>query len=319
MKDQIPEFYLHEQSIALQTFLPVLHEHFPHSNPLYNRLQAPHNLPSRHCVFAATFPPSPGSTLSVPKIYTILFADRSRHEESQIWAFNSLVTHLTPLSEGEQNTLSLHLISAIHFLRALTIPSAPGWPFSPVLRFACVHQSMTKSFRAITESTDSITRITTWNAWMIPTSPLSSAPEESQSKLPPGFTLSRVPEEQLDIVLSTSEIKRQPSTYLVLPSVGVLNESDKLVAWAYIGIDGSLATLYVLPGYRGRGLATHVAMELLRRLARGEYADLGYAGSSGWVHADVKMGNEGSEGVMKALGGEVWWVSSYLLVDGDRL
>lgn len=153
---------------------------------------------------------------------------------------------------------------------------------------------------------------------MIPTSPLSSAPQESQSKLPPGFTLSRVPEEQLDIVLSTSEIKRQPSTYLVLPSVGVLNESGKLVAWGYIGIDGSLATLYVLPEYRGRGLATRVAMELLGRLARGEYADLGYAGSSGWVHADVKMGNEGSEGVMRALGGEVWWVSSYLWVDGDR-
>jgi hypothetical protein len=181
---------------------------------------------------------------------------------------------------------------------------------------------MAQSFRTITTSTDSMPRITTWNSWMIRTSdPSSSLPQEPQANphsLPPDFTLSRVPEEQLDIVLSTSEIKRQPSTYLLLPSVGVLNESGKLVAWGYIGIDGSFATLYVLPECRGRGLATCVARELLGRLGRGEYADLGYAGLSGWVLADVKMGNRGSEGVMKALGGEVGWMSSYLWVDGDR-
>jgi ribosomal protein S18 acetylase RimI-like enzyme len=119
-------------------------------------------------------------------------------------------------------------------------------------------------------------------------------------------------------VLSTSEIKRQPATYLILPSVGVLNEDGKLVAWGYIGIDGSFATLYVLPEYRGRGLARYVAEQLLARLAREEFRDLGYAGESGWVHADVKMGNAGSEGVMRAIGGEVRWGSNYLWVDGDK-
>ena len=98
----------------------------------------------------------------------------------------------------------------------------------------------------------------------------------------------------------------------------MLDESGKLVAWGFIGIDGGFATLYVRPEYRGRGLATCVARELLGRLARREYADLGYAGLSGWVHADVKMGNEGSEGVMRALGGEVGWVTNYVWVDEDR-
>jgi hypothetical protein len=318
MEETTPGFYIHDQTTALQTFLPVLHPHLPHSNPLYNRLQAPHNIPSRHCVFAATFPPpSHGSKPSASKIYTILFADRSRHEESQIWIFNPLITHPLPLSQADQETLSLHLTTAIYFLKTLSVPSAPGWPFSPLLRFACIHESMTLSLHSITASRDAMPYKTTWNTWVISTSALSSSTRDSRS-LPAGFTSSRVPQDQLPIVLSTSEIKRQPATYLILPSVGVLNEDGKLVAWGYIGIDGSFATLYVLPEYRGRGLARYVAEQLLGRLARGEFRDLGYAGESGWVHADVKMGNARSEGVMRALGGEVRWGSNYLWVDGDK-
>jgi hypothetical protein len=36
---------------------------------------------------------------------------------------------------------------------------------------------------------------------------------------------------------------------LMLPNIGILNEEGKLVAWAYIGIDGGFITLYVLPEY----------------------------------------------------------------------
>lgn len=318
MEEATPSFYVHEQSTALQTFLPVLRPHLPHSNPLYNRLQAPHNVPSRHCVFAATFPPpSPGARTSVPDIFTILFSDRSRHEESQIWMFNSLITRPAPLSQAEQDILSSHVASAVHFLKHLSVPLAPGWPFSPILRFACVHETLTRSLYAVAKSEDAIPYVTTWNEWLLPTSTLSSIPREPAS-LPPGYTISRVPEDQLAIVLSTSEIKRQPETYLILPSVGILNDDGTLVAWGYIGIEGSFATLYVLPDYRGRGLAKCVAQQLLGRLARGEFKDLGYGGDSGWVHSEVKKGNIGSEGVMKALGAELGWTVSYLRVDGEK-
>ncbi|KAA8572412.1 hypothetical protein EYC84_003034 [Monilinia fructicola] len=80
-----------------------------------------------------------------------------------------------------------------------------------------------------------------------------------------------------------------------------------MVAWAFIGIDGTLATLYVVPSHRGQGLATHIARELILRLGRKEYGDLGFLGESGWVHSDVKEGNRGSEGVMRGLGGEKSW------------
>jgi GNAT superfamily N-acetyltransferase len=136
--------------------------------------------------------------------------------------------------------------------------------------------------------------------------------------LPEGFTARRVPEDQLDIVLTTSTVPRQPSTMLMLPNVRILNEEGKLVAWAYIGIDGGFITLYVLPEYRGKGLATYVAVEASGSLDRGEFVDLGFDGSSGWVHSDVKAGNAGSEGVMMSLGGKVGWVSSYTWIDSEK-
>jgi hypothetical protein len=97
-----------------------------------------------------------------------------------------------------------------------------------------------------------------------------------------------------------------------------MNPEGKIVAWGYLGIDGSLATLYVLPEYRGKGLATQVAVELLSQLENGGFSDLGYAGKSGYVHSDVKVGNVGSEGVMKSIGGKVEWTSSYLHLDSDK-
>lgn len=309
-----PQFYAHEQLAALETFLPLLRAHLPLSNPLYHRLQAPHNIPSRHCVFAATFPPpSPGSPPSTSDVYTIVFADRSRHKEAQIWLFNPLITHPLPLSATTQSTLTSHLTSALHFLKNLSIPQAPGWPFSPRLRFAAVHTAMSLSLNHITTLSDAMPYCTNWQTWVI--SPTSLPPARA---LPEGFTLARVPEDQLDVVLATSSIPRQPSTYLLLPSAGVLDASGTLVAWAYVGIDGGLATLYVLPEYRGRGFAVVVAQRLLRGLVDGEFKDLGFAGS-GLVLADVKEGNVESEAVMRKLGGEVQWECSYLWIDSEKL
>lgn len=310
-------FYIHAQSEALSTFLPLLRPHLPFSNGLYNRIRAPHNLPSRHCLFAATFPSSPGSTPDAPETYTILFADRSRHSESQIWIFNPLITQPAPLSAAKQALLTAHTTAAILFLKDSKISEAPGWPFSPILRFACLHEYITSAVKRIAGPKEALVHSTDWNLWNTCTSSISSACKERRP-LPRGFTVGRVPDNQLQIVLSTSTIPRQASTMLQLPNVGLLNQQGRLVAWAYVGIDGSFITLYVLPEYRGKGLATYVAVEMLVRLDRGEFADLGFDGSSGWVHSDVKQGNGGSEGVMMSLGGKVGWVSSYVWVDSEK-
>jgi hypothetical protein len=61
-----------------------------------------------------------------------------------------------------------------------------------------------------------------------------------------------------------------------------------------------------------------VVGELLGSLDGGEFADLGFPGSSRWVHSDVKAGNAASEGVMMSLGGKMGWVSSYTWIDSEK-
>ncbi|KAK0100960.1 hypothetical protein ONS95_013051 [Cadophora gregata] len=319
MDGQPVQFYSYAQELALQTFLPLLRSHLPTSNPLFNRLIAPHNVPSRHCLFAATVSPSNIDSSSIPpvipEIYTLLFADRSRHLESQIWLFNPLITYPQPLSASNQIHLMTHLESTILFLKNIQIPQAPGWPFLPILKFGCLHETLATTLLSIGNAKGVVRRQTIWNLWLVETGPVSKS--KKKKELPEGFSMTRVPDEQLDLVLSTSSIPRQAETLKQQPSVGLLDQDGKMVAWGYIGIDASFATLYVLPEFRGRGLAKSVAVELIGRLGRGEFVDLGYDGRSGWVHSDVYEGNEGSESVMRSLGGRVGWKSIYMWIDSE--
>ncbi|TGO26856.1 hypothetical protein BPAE_0052g00470 [Botrytis paeoniae] len=312
------KFYIHPQETISETLIPCLYEHLPYSNPIYSRMLAPHNTPSRHCLFAATFPPH----APIPDLYTIIFSDRSRKNESQIWVFNPLITpsYEQPLSNEHASLLSTHLKLALVFLKNTDIPDAPGLPFDPILKFACLHEVITNSLTSLSSQTSTSTPIsaplipyhTHWNLYLIPTAP---SPNLTPPQPPASLITSRVPASHLNLVISTSTIPREPSTLLAQPSLCLLTPESEMVAWAFIGIDGTLATLYVLPSHRGLGLATYVARELIRRFGLGEFSDLGFNGSSGFVHSDVKEGNAGSEGVMRALGGKRSWESSYLWID----
>jgi GNAT superfamily N-acetyltransferase len=175
-----------------------------------------------------------------------------------------------------------------------------------------VHEKLAAALLAVGGARDAVPRMTRWNLWLTKTTIVP------QRALPEGFSIGRVPADQIDIVISTSSIPRQPSTYLLLPSVGVLNAEGILVAWGYIGIDGSFATLFVQPEYRGKGLAKTVAVELLARSEAGDFADIGFDGSSGWLHSDVYDGNEASEAVMKSIGGKIACESFYIWIDSDK-
>jgi hypothetical protein len=169
---------------------------------------------------------------------------------------------------------------------------------------------------------------------------------------PAGFKFSRVPERDLDIVLGTSNMNRQKATLLELPNMAILTDEgsqSRLVAWAYVNLDGSISTLYCLPEFRGRGFAKMVAGQLLRALRDGEFAlalssssssdfsegdekagknaagGEGEArlvandGRSGFVHGDVAKENEGSKGVMRGLGGTSTSENSYIWIDLEKI
>lgn len=315
-------YYQWPQELAVETFPMLLQPYLPLSNPLFNRIRAPHNTTDRHCLFAATFPPSPNpvSAPSDDHLYpTFLFADRSRHVESQVWIFNPLVRASDALTAIQSSRLSEHVRALLLFLRETPIPEAPGWPFSPIIRFAALHEALARVLIGTAQAMDAVVRMSEWQFFGIPISPAIPMLGEKDA-VPSGFRLSSVPDDQLDIVLSTSLIPRQASTMRALPSAALLAaETGKLVAWAYLGVDQSFATLYVLPDYRGRGLARCVGAALLRGLRDGAYVHMGYDGASGWAHADIHDGNHGSVGVVSSLGGRDLGRSVYVSVDAGKI
>ncbi|KAJ5653734.1 AcetyltransferaseGNAT family [Penicillium lividum] len=138
---------------------------------------------------------------------------------------------------------------------------------------------------------------------------------------------------QLDLIQSRTHIPRSKKQLSSIPSVVVYHDSGKEenmhgcsgsscptckekdempIAWAFLGLDGALATLHVEPDHRGRGLASCLSMETMRR---GMDLD-GIFGVKGedekvqnqlreWVHADVAQYNMASRRVMEKVGGEI--------------
>jgi RimJ/RimL family protein N-acetyltransferase len=88
------------------------------------------------------------------------------------------------------------------------------------------------------------------------------------------------------------------------------------IAWAFLGIDGGLATLHVEPEYRGQNLALHVSKEAMRRgMAKGGiWRDRDEEGET-WVHTNVLASNVASRRVMEKLGGEIGWTCTWTVVE----
>lgn len=196
--------------------------------------------------------------------------------------------------------------------------------------------------------------------------------DKEEESLPPGYAFSTPRRDELALTISRTEIPKTEDTLARLGSVGVRytpvpptsastststctttnpnptptptptptappdppQQSD-LIAWAFLGPDGSLTSLHVEPAHRGRGLAKAVSRRLFRRLADdasavgfrpvaiddddddngdGDDGDDGVTGG-GWAHSDVAVENAGSAGVARGLGGKEGWRVRWVGVD----
>ena len=143
-----------------------------------------------------------------------------------------------------------------------------------------------------------------------------------------GLAWTTVREGEFGLVASRTEIPRSGRTMRLLGSVGLRRrrstdggtgeeEDGELVAWAFLGPDGSLTSLHVEPAWRGRGLGKLVTRRLFGLLGRGEgesgFGDVGVGQE--WCHSDVATDNQGSIGVARGLGGEEGWECFWGWVD----
>lgn len=179
-----------------------------------------------------------------------------------------------------------------------------------------------------------------YGKWLIPTTSAAGVP---QAKLPDGYVFAALKTEELARVMARTEIPKSVGTLSRLRGVGVrivakrdgggfgVDRNDEggegegegeLVAWGFVGVDGSLSTLHVEPWERGRGVGKAVAGRLVGMVggSKGMGGDgEGGGGGEGWVSGDVAVGNEGSEGVMRGVGGERRWMVRWVAVDLGRL
>jgi hypothetical protein len=137
--------------------------------------------------------------------------------------------------------------------------------------------------------------------------------------LPAELYWGEVREQDIGLVQSTTSIPRAARTLLSMVSVAVFERATNLpVAWAFLGLDGSLTTLHTQPEWRGRGIAKAVAAKIFREHAPGLAVD---GAGNAWAHADVYVGNRESERVCGSLGGragmQIYWVR--IDVDGGKV
>ncbi len=211
-----------------------------------------------------------------------------------------------------------------------------------------------------------------------------NAPSSSSSSpsLPPAYAFSPLRRAELPLTISRTAIPKTEATLAQLgcvcvrytpvstptptstpttsssftptPTTTAANAKDKTqsppIAWAFLGVDGSLTSLHVEPAHRGLGLAKAVARRLFRCLAD-DAAGMGFravinddgddeddrmrrdegggggaaaaavvggydgGGAEGWAHSDVAEDNFESAGVAKALGGREGWRVRWVSVD----
>lgn len=232
--------------------------------------------------------------------------------ESQIAIFNTLCQRDTKpgdLSHESRKILANHLrelLRTIHRIGQsyLTAEVKPlNYPFSPTLRFTASHEVIADIL--VEDLAVKPEYRYEWDELIFSTSQVKDM--LASRKLPPGYELGKVPFDEMDLVTSTSKVKRQPATLLENHNAAILytnptNTARKeLVAWAYLSIDQSLTTLYVLPDHRGKGLAKMAAGAVIRDLCDGLVGGKRKI-QSDWCFAQVASDNVESQGVCRSLG-----------------
>ncbi|EMC95447.1 hypothetical protein BAUCODRAFT_35429 [Baudoinia panamericana UAMH 10762] len=136
----------------------------------------------------------------------------------------------------------------------------------------------------------------------------------SPRPLPEGLMWGEVKPCHFSLVRSRTQIPRQDRTLAILPSLAIYprgGEGSDPIAWAFIGLDTSLTSLHVEPGWRGKGLAKAITTKILREHVVGFSED----GTERLALGYVIVGNKASEGMCRSLGGRSKWECYWARVD----
>jgi hypothetical protein len=269
----------------------------------------------------------------LPSTYVAAFCNRIRSPETNCWLFSSFeLTTAAELSTADSAECAEQMVALMRAIKNLRkdVPSNSAHSSAAsteaerdILVVGSVHSLVVAALMS-TGLIDDLTILYHKFLFRRISSPssLSSSTDASASRaLPDELTFATVRREHLPFVLSRTHIPRQEHTLALLPSVAVVPRSQPdgpPVAWAFLGLDGSLSSLHCEEAYRGKGLAKAVTSRLFREevsVFAGQHGDGLVENDDRWAHADVALDNVGSQGVARSLGGTVGWDVHWVFVD----
>ena len=137
--------------------------------------------------------------------------------------------------------------------------------------------------------------------------------------LPEGLRWGVVVPEHFPLIKSRTQIPRQDRTMAVLQSLAIYptgpDEGSAPVAWAFVGLDGSLTTLHVEAEWRGKGLAKAISTKLFKD----KMSNFWENGEKQLAHGYVIAGNKPSEATCRSLGAKREWECYWLRVDLSKV
>jgi GNAT superfamily N-acetyltransferase len=335
---QSPKMPVYHHPPTSHTLQSALKSSLPYSINLVYRTH--HQNRTEHANILATF--SPEET-TIPKCWAVAYFDRSMRPETETWIFAAgeqpnhsteefcpqckkavlmLLHHMStlptpPMRKDNQPALDV----AYQHEKEYPTPGPDGiYPPHPgtymrhlllpkvVLVGAC-HEQIVKIFH----DTGLVRRDFPGGDLELSKFVFKLSDLPTTRELPEGLRWGRMREQDIETVKARTHIPRSTKTLLSLESVGVFDEeSDKAVAWTFLGVDGSLTTLHTEPEYRGKGIGKAVADKIIRDYAPGLAVD---DEGQAWCHADVYKGNVQSESLCRSLGGKALWKDYWVRID----
>ncbi|KAF2855405.1 acetyltransferas-like protein [Plenodomus tracheiphilus IPT5] len=331
------EVYEHDASSPI--LLKALKASLPFSVPLLYRTQHANRTEDAHII--ATFSPTAGA---VPGCWAAAYLDRSKRPETELWIFAAGEDPDHSLPKEFCSGCRISILSLLDYMSTIPVPPmhqdntfamdlaeqhaiehpTPGnngryalslgtymrhllYP-GVVTLGTCHHSVMQVCHEAGVVRAEFPGPNAELNKFLFK---ISNLPETRD--LPKGLRWGRVREQDINIVKARTSIPRSTRTLLSLESLGVFDEaSGTIVAWAFIGLDGSLTTLHTEAEYRGKGIAKAVAANVIKQYAGGSAVD---ERGEAWSHADVYTDNVQSEIVCRSLGGKAMWKCFWLRID----
>lgn len=178
-----------------------------------------------------------------------------------------------------------------------------------------------------------------YSKFFFPREKFTMRDDEAEIPLPDGYRFHDrkgrvgVLDSHLDLVQSRTNIPRSRAQLSSMVGTAIYCDSESEaegddempIAWAFLGVDGPLATLHVEPEHRGKGLALCLSKETMRRgmdptgifgADRLDFVDETLRQkTTAWVHTEVAQLNKASRRVMEKVGGEVKTTVMWVVIE----